>query len=60
MRLSKSWIIAAKDFKTFRKKKNIIYSLVVVPLIVAVLFPLVIELRGHKKRRERHPGGGAR
>ena len=28
MRLSKSWIIAAKDFKMFMKKKNIIYSIV--------------------------------
>jgi hypothetical protein len=42
MRLSKSWIIAAKDFKIFSKKKYIIYSLVAVPLIVAFLLPLVI------------------
>jgi ABC-2 type transport system permease protein len=42
MRLSKSWIIAAKDFKIFSKKKYIIYSLVAVPLIVASLLPLVI------------------
>jgi ABC-2 type transport system permease protein len=48
MRLSKSWIIAAKDFKTFRKKRNIIYSLVAVPLIVAVLIPVVIEYAGHR------------
>jgi ABC-2 type transport system permease protein len=48
MRLSKSWVIAEKDFKTFRKKKNIIYSLVAVPLIVAVLIPVVIEYAGHR------------
>ena len=48
MRLSKSWIIASKDFKTFRKKRTIIYSLVVVPLIIAVLIPAVIEYAGHK------------
>lgn len=48
MRLSKSWIIAAKDFKTFKKKRNIIYSLVAVPLIIAVLIPAVIDYAGHR------------
>jgi ABC-2 type transport system permease protein len=48
MRLSKSWVIAVKDFKTFRKKRNIIYSLVVTPLLVAVLIPLVIDYGGRK------------
>jgi ABC-type Na+ efflux pump permease subunit len=48
MRLSKSWIIASKDFKVFFKKKNIIYSILIVPLIVSVLFPVVIELAGHR------------
>lgn len=43
MRLSKSWVIATKDFKVFLKKKNIVYSTLVVPLIVTFLFPLVIE-----------------
>jgi len=43
LRLSKSWIIASKDFKVFlKKKKNIIYSILVVPLIVSFLFPMVI------------------
>jgi len=48
MRLSKSWIIASKDFKTFLKRKNIIYSIFVVPLLVSILFPLVIEYAGRK------------
>jgi len=48
MRLSKSWTIASKDFMTFRKKKNIIYALVAVPLIIAVLLPLVVTYAGHK------------
>lgn len=47
MRLSKSWIIASKDFKVFMKKKNIIYSLVVVPLLTSFLFPIIIEYAGH-------------
>jgi len=46
MRLSKSWIVAQKDFKVFSKKKNIIYSLVVVPLIVSILFPVVVTFAG--------------
>ncbi len=48
MRLSKSWVIASKDFKTFRKKRNIIYSTILVPLIVSFLFPIVIQLAGQK------------
>jgi len=48
MRLSKSWIIASKDFKVFFKKKNIIYSIIIVPLIVSLLFPAVIEFIGHR------------
>lgn len=48
MRLSKSWIIASKDFKIFSKKNYVIYSLVVVPLIVSFLLPIVIEFAGHR------------
>jgi ABC-2 type transport system permease protein len=47
VRLSKSWIIASKDFAIFLKKRNIIYSILVVPLLVSVLFPAVIVLAGH-------------
>lgn len=42
MRLSQSWIVASKDFAVFRKKMNIIYSILVVPLIVSFLLPLVV------------------
>ena len=42
MRLSKSWMIATKDFKIFSKKRYVIYSLVAVPLIVGSLLPLVV------------------
>lgn len=48
MKLSKSWIIAEKDFKTFRKKTNIIYSLVAVPLVVAFLISFVLDYAGHR------------
>jgi ABC-type Na+ efflux pump permease subunit len=46
MRLSKSWIIASKDFAIFRKKRNILYSILIVPLLVSVLFPAVIAFAG--------------
>lgn len=42
MRLSKSWIIASKDFKMFLKKKNIVYSAFVIPLLAAIFLPVVI------------------
>ncbi len=42
MRLAKAWIIASKDFATFRRKRNILYTLVIVPILVAILIPSVI------------------
>ena len=53
MRISQSWIIASKDFATFSKKKNIIYSIVVVPLLISILLPLVVWYSQHYGR-----GGG--
>ena len=48
MRLSKSWIIASKDFKVYIKKKNLIYALIVVPLMISFLLPGIISYAGHK------------
>ncbi len=42
MKLWKSWAIARKDFATFRTKRYILYSLVVLPLIVSIGLPLVM------------------
>ncbi len=42
MRLSKSWIIAQKDFKTFRRKKNVLYTLLIVPIMISILIPVVL------------------
>ena len=42
MRLSKSWIVASKDFAVFRKKKYIIFTIIFVPLLVSFLIPAVI------------------
>ena len=48
MRLSKAWIIAAKDFKIFRRQKNVWYSIIVFPVIISIIFPVVLEYAGRK------------
>jgi len=48
MRLSKSWVIALKDFKVFRRKKNVIYSIIAFPLIISIIIPIVVEYAGHR------------
>lgn len=42
MKLNKSWIIAGKDFKIFRKKKRILYALIILPLLLSVGLPLFL------------------
>ncbi len=49
MRLSKSWVIATKDFKVFLKQKKILYSITVAPIIVSILIPGVIYFAGQNK-----------
>src|SRR5579872_4119998 len=50
MRLSKAWIIASKDFKTFRKKKSIVYTLVGFEIFVAAGLPLILKIaENHSK-----------
>ena len=49
MRLSKAWIIAARDFKIFRRVKNVWYSIIIFPVVISVMFPAILEylaLRG--------------
>jgi ABC-2 type transport system permease protein len=48
MRLSKAWLIAARDFKIFRRVKNVWYSIIVFPVIISVLFPAVLEYAGRR------------
>jgi ABC-type Na+ efflux pump permease subunit len=48
MRLSKAWIIAEKDFAIFRKKKSVIYSVVLFPLFVSISLPLIVQFIGSK------------
>lgn len=42
MKLWKSWVIATKDFSIFRKKKRILYTLVILPLLFSIGLPLVL------------------
>jgi ABC-2 type transport system permease protein len=42
MKLWKSWVIATKDFSIFRKKKRILYTLIILPLLLSIGLPLVI------------------
>lgn len=42
MKLQKSWVIATKDFSIFRKKKRILYTLIILPLLFSIGLPLVI------------------
>ena len=42
MNIKKSWVIAVKDFNIFTKKKQILISLFIFPLILGVGFPLTI------------------
>jgi ABC-2 type transport system permease protein len=43
MKLWKSWVIATKDFSIFRKKKRIIYTLIILPLLFSIGLPLLIS-----------------
>lgn len=43
MRLSKSWAVASKDFEVFRKKKSVVYSAFIIPILASVFLPLVMQ-----------------
>ncbi len=43
MRLSKAWTVASKDFKTFTKRKNILYSIVYFEAVVSIGIPFIIR-----------------
>ena len=43
MRVSKSWNVTQKDFKVFLKRKNVIVSLVALPLFISILLSFVVE-----------------
>ncbi|MCL2157152.1 MAG: ABC transporter permease [Methanobrevibacter sp.] len=43
MNLRKSWVVALKDFEIFTKKKQILISLLIFPLIMGIGFPFIIR-----------------
>ncbi len=43
MRLSKTWLVASKDLMVFRKKRNILYSLVLFELLMSIGFPFLVK-----------------
>ncbi|MGA2676229.1 MAG: ABC transporter permease subunit [Methanobacterium sp.] len=48
MKLWKSWVIASKDFSVFRKKKSVIYSVILIPLLMSIFLPFIIGSAGMK------------
>jgi ABC-2 type transport system permease protein len=43
MKISKSWIVAAKDMRVFLRKKYALYAMILFPLIVGIGLPLVLR-----------------
>lgn len=43
MRLSKAWTVASKDFRTFRYRKSILYSILYFEAIVSIGLPFVLR-----------------
>ena len=43
MRLSKAWIVASKDFKTFTKRKSILYSIIYFEAVVSIGIPFIVR-----------------
>lgn len=42
MRFPKAWVVASKDFKIFKKKKSIIYTIVGFMVFVSIVLPLIV------------------
>jgi ABC-2 type transport system permease protein len=55
MDLENAWAVAAKDFKIFRRKTSVIYATVVLPLIVGIAFPLILDYTIHHKGHNLSP-----
>ena len=48
MDLQSAWAVAAKDFKIFKRKSQVIYITIVFPLAVGIALPLVLEFALHR------------
>jgi uncharacterized membrane protein (DUF485 family) len=47
MDLKSAWAVAAKDFKIFKRKSHVIYITIVLPLVVGIAFPLIMQYALH-------------
>jgi len=45
VRLAKSWVISRKDFKAFRRKKNVLYTLLIFPIAISILLSAVLTVK---------------
>ena len=50
MNLGNSWISATKDLKVIIRKRTIRYTIIILPLLISILFPLVIKFEGNRNR----------
>jgi ABC-type Na+ efflux pump permease subunit len=48
MNFGNSWIIAAKDLKVIIRKRTVLYTVILLPLLLSILFPSVVEFAGRK------------
>jgi ABC-2 type transport system permease protein len=57
MDLKSAWAVAAKDFKIFKRKSQVIYITIVLPLVVGIAFPLILNYALHNAKT--HLVGGS-
>ena len=50
MDLKSAWAVAAKDFKIFKRKSQVIYITIVLPLVVGIAFPLILQYALHNPK----------
>lgn len=50
MDIQNAWSVAAKDFRVYRRKTNVIYSTVVFPIVIGIVFPLIVNYTIHQPK----------
>ena len=55
MDLQNAWNVALKDFKIYRKKSNVIYATVIMPLVIGVAFPFILNYALHRANKPMAP-----
>ncbi len=50
MDLQSAWAVAAKDFKIFKRKSQVIYVTIVFPLVIGIAFPLILNYAQHNAK----------